>query len=264
MAESDDLKNACKIDVAIRFYEELNDFLKGYPLKRDLEISFYGKRSVKDLIESFGVPHVEVDLILVNGEPAGFGHFLENGDRISVYPVFERLSISGISKLRERPLRDARFVLDVHLGKLARYLRLLGFDAEYGNGWDDAEILGISNSRNSIILTRDRQLLKRSAVERGMHIRNSDPFRQTVEVLRRLDLWDEMEPFTRCMACNGIIAEVMDEKEYSCFFEGLPPRVKIWCREIYRCSGCGKIYWKGSHYDRMTEFVQRILEEKDQ
>lgn len=120
MTEKEAVRDVDLIKGSIRFYEELNDFLRGYPEKEDLPYAFSGRRSVKDLIESFGIPHVEVDMILVNGDSVGFGYRVKDGDRISVYPIFERFNIEGISRLRPEALRDPRFIADVHLGQLAQ------------------------------------------------------------------------------------------------------------------------------------------------
>ena len=242
-----------------RFYEELNDFLPRDRRKRDLEVGFPGRRSVKDLIESMGVPHVEVDLILVNGEPVNFGHILSDGDRVSVYPVFERLDIGGVTRLRPSPLREPRFVLDVHLRKLARKMRLLGFDVDYAERRDDPELASIAERENRILLTRDRRLLMRKNVSRGLIVRNTDPAEQVMEILRRLDLGPKIRPFTRCIACNGEVGRLLPGSASFEEARGLiPPGVLSWCGEYYRCGGCGKVYWKGSHYERLMEQVKRI------
>ena len=118
-----------------RFYEELNDFLPKEKRKKRFEHNFIDRASVKDVIESFGVPHTEVDLIIVNGESKNFSYIINDGDDISVYPVFESIDISNLQKLRPEPLREPKFILDVHLGTLARYLRMLGFDTNYRNDY---------------------------------------------------------------------------------------------------------------------------------
>jgi uncharacterized protein with PIN domain len=245
--------------VTVRFYEELNDFLPQQDRKSDLELSFSGRRSIKDFIESMGVPHVEVDLILVHGVSVDFNYLIQDGDRISVYPVFERLPIEGVTRLRPEPLRLTRFVLDVHLRKLARRLRLLGFDTDYGETRDDPELAEISANENRILLTRDRGLLKRKIVTRGLIIRNTDPEKQVIEVIERLHLRNSIKPFTRCISCNGIIKSLDMKSE---LFHGrkgtVPPGVLAWCSEYYICDSCGKIYWKGSHYDRMVSFIEKI------
>lgn len=242
--------------VTIRFYEELNDFLLQERRKRDISFSYPGKRSVKDLIESLGVPHVEVDLILINGESVAFDYNVCDGDRISVYPVFERLDIESITRLRDLPLRDIRFVLDVHLRKLARRLRLLGFDVDYQEGRDDDELADISEQTGRLLMSRDRQLLMRRKVTRGMAIRNTNPDKQVLEVLERLDLWKQCKPFSRCMECNSAVKRVLPgSEEYVRLLNAVPDGVREWCSEYRRCSGCGKIYWEGSHYDKLKKIV---------
>lgn len=263
MIKTNAMENTNENIILIRFYSELNDFLRNHPKKEDIRYSFQGRRSIKDLIESFGVPHVEVDLILVNGISTGFDYIVKNGDRISVYPMFESCNIEAISKLKRKALRDTKFVLDVHLGKLALYLRLLGFDTDYRNFRDDAELAEISKEQQRILLTRDRQLLMRSIVEKGLIIRNTDPFLQIVEILNRLDLWDVVIPFSRCTVCNGKIIEIHKEDEaFIHIFNELPHKVKSWCKEIYKCTNCGKIYWKGSHYDKLMIFIEKIMNER--
>ena len=250
-------------NVIIRFYEELNDLIPKEMRKTNYEFSFSGRRSVKDLIESFGAPHVEVDLILVNGESVDFSYIVNDGDRISVYPVFERLSIEGVTRLRPFPLRDLRFVLDVHLRKLARRLRLLGFDVDYKDIRDDRELAEVSKRTGRVLLTRDRQLLMRRNVSRGMIIRNTDPYKQIVEVIERLDLKSLCRPFSRCIECNGTIQEISSEEdEFISILNRIPEGVLCWCHEYSICASCDKIYWKGSHYDKLKTLVDMVIEEK--
>jgi uncharacterized protein with PIN domain/sulfur carrier protein ThiS len=247
--------------ISIRFYEELNDFIRRDMRKKDMDMVFSGRRSVKDLIESLGVPHVEVDLILANGRSVGFEHIVEDGDRISVYPVFESLDLSGLTRLRRIPLRDIRFVLDVHLRKLARRLRLLGFDTDYGENRDDGELARISAAESRVLLTRDRGLLMRRMVERGLYVRSTDPEKQLEEILDRLDLRRQCRPFTRCLECNGKIEE-MDKNKWTGIIEReVPPGVRAWCGDYSRCSSCGKIYWRGSHYDRLKKIAEKTAAE---
>lgn len=247
-------------NIIIRFYEELNFFLPRDKRKRDIEFTFNGRRSVKDLIEFFGVPHVEVDLILINGESVDFSYIVQNGDRISVYPVFETLSIENVTRLRPVPLRNTRFVLDVHLRKLAKRLRLLGFDVDYEKDRDDEELAEISEADKKILLTRDRQLLMRKNVSRGMYVKNTDPKEQISEVLNRLDLWSKCKPFSRCIDCNGSFKKLEYEgKDFNKVKSDIPECVLGWCREYFQCASCKKIYWKGSHFDKLTKIINRIL-----
>ncbi len=237
-----------------RFYAELNDFL---PRRRRFANSVYqfpDHPSVKDAIEAQGVPHTEVELILVNGESRNFDYQMQDGDRVSVYPVFELLDVSPLLRVRPEPLREARFVLDAHLGRLAVYLRLLGFDTLYRNDYGDEELARISHEEARILLTRDRGLLKRGAVTHGYAVRQTAYREQVAEVLRRFDLYAAVRPFTRCLACNGLLEPV--EKE--AVLEQLPENTREYFQEFWRCASCGKVYWKGSHYEHMREFVEGI------
>lgn len=163
------------------------------------------------MIESLGVPHTEVDLILVDGEPVDFSYIVQNGDRISVYPVFEAVDITPLVRLRAHPLRVVRFVLDNHLGKLATYLRLLGFDALYRNDYNDEVLARLSVEERRILLTRDRGLLKRGGITHGYCVRGTDPEQQLLEVIRRFDLGSATRPFNRCLLCNSLLEPVSKE-----------------------------------------------------
>jgi uncharacterized protein with PIN domain len=231
-----------------RFYEELNDFLLPAQRKRSLEYRFQGHPGIKDPIEAFGVPHTEVDLIVVNGESVGFDYQLQTGDRVAVYPMFESFDISPLVKLREKPLRRTAFVLDVNLGKLARRLRMLGFDALYDNRYEDAEVADIAAAEGRIVLTRDRRLLFAKRITHGYWVRSTDPRRQVDEVLTRFDLRRQIRPFRRCMRCNGLLREVVPKAEV---LDRLEPKTKLYYERFYQCGGCGKVYWEGSHIEDM-------------
>jgi hypothetical protein len=241
---------------SFRFYAELNDFLPESRKRRRFEHAFFGKPAVKDVIESIGVPHTEIDLILVNGESVAFDHPLREGMRVSVYPVFEAIDISPILRVRPEPLRETRFVLDTHMGRLAGYLRLLGFDARYRNDFRDATLAQISQSERRILLTRDRGLLKRTEVTHGYCIRSSHPREQLIEVLRRFDLFDSVKPFTRCLRCNDRIESVSKEQ----MLDLIPEQTRRHFYEFFQCMGCKQVYWRGSHYERMRRFVRGVLE----
>jgi uncharacterized protein with PIN domain len=246
--------NGWRRTAQFRFYEELNDFLPTQWQKREFDYAFDGTPAVKDCIEAVGVPHTEVDLILVDGASVDFEHRLKGGERVAVYPVFERLDISAVNRLRPKPLREPQFILDVHLGKLARYLRLLGFDVVYENDLGDAEIAARAVGERRIVLTRDRGLLKRSEVTHGLWLRNTDPRRQLIEVIARLDLRQRIAPFSRCMECNGVLEKVPE----SVVRHALPEGVRGRYETIARCPGCHRRYWPGSHYARLSELVSSL------
>lgn len=237
-----------------RFYAELNDFLPPERRARTFPHDFIDTAAVKDMVESFGVPHTEVDLILVNGESVDFGHIVREGDRISVYPVFEAFDIAPLSRVRPEPLREPRFVLDLHLGRLAGYLRMAGFDAAYRNDYADEELARISRGEGRILLTRDRGLLKRGMVTHGYCVRETAVREQLVEVLRRFDLFRLLRPFVRCMRCNAPLERARPEEVAA----RVPPEAARLHDEFLACPGCGRVYWKGGHYRRMRCFLESI------
>jgi uncharacterized protein with PIN domain len=236
-----------------RFYEELNDFLPRARRKRSFVHAFRGTPSVKDTIEALGVPHVEVDLILVDGRSVGFTHRLHGGERVAVYPVFERLDISPVVRLRPAPLRVTRFVADVHLGTLARYLRLLGFDTRWRNDLDDYAIVALATAERRIILSRDRGLLCHGAVTHGYWLRSTEPAVQLEEVVRALDLGGQLRPYTRCMECNTALEPI----ERKAAAHRVPLQVYLVHRDFTRCPGCGRVFWPGSHRRRLETLVDR-------
>lgn len=238
-----------------RFYEELNDFLPAERRKIAFDFAFNGTPSVKDCIEALGVPHPEVDLIFVDDVSVGFDHLLRGGERVAVYPMFERLDITPINHLRPRPLRESRFVLDVHLGKLARYLRLLGFDASYDRACADSTLAAISRKERRILLTRDKGLLKRKEVTRGYWLRNTQPRLQIAEVVEVLDLYSAVRIFSRCMVCNHPL-ETVDE---AIVRDELPAGLRGRLGRISRCRSCGRLYWPGSHYERLVDLVTNLI-----
>lgn len=238
-----------------RFYEELNDFLPSGRRKKSSGYLFAGNPSVKDAIEAQGIPHTEVDMILINGISVDFSCKLNNGDNVSVYPVFESFDISGLTRLRKEPLRDIRFILDVHLGKLARYLRLAGYDALYSKEYVDIEIIKISLAEKRIILTRDKGLLKNRKVTHGYWIRSTRPAEQFTEVFEKFSLHRLSDPFTLCLDCNTQLMNVSKEE----IEEQLLPATKKHFDNFKKCPHCNKVYWEGSHYLRMAEFVNKII-----
>ena len=237
--------------VTFRFYEELNDFLP--PAQRRLSFThvFHARTTVKDMIEALGVLHTEVELILANEVSVDFSYIVQDGDRIAVYPVFEALDITPVLKVRTQVLRNPRFVLDTHLGRLARYLRLLGFDCLYRNDYADEALAEISVTEQRILLTRDRGLLKRRILTHGYYLRATDPRKQVCEVIRRLDLGQLSRTFTRCARCNGSIEPVAKHM----IAARLEPNTCRYFHEFWTCRACRQVYWKGSHYTRLKTLM---------
>lgn len=243
------------MQIQLRFYEELNDFLTKDKRKVSFHHTILPGATVKDVIESFGVPHTEVDLILVNGISIDFNYQLQNNDSISVYPTFESLDISPVIKLRPKPLRQSRFILDVHLGKLARRLRLLGFDTVYENNFNDQEIVQRSVAENRIILTRDVGLLKNKIITHGYWMRQTDPEKQVKEIVQRFDLIKQCNPFTRCLKCNGLLHAVEKQNIQN----KLLPHTNKYYQYFVQCQQCLKLYWQGSHYQKLKKWCDNII-----
>jgi uncharacterized protein with PIN domain/sulfur carrier protein ThiS len=240
--------------VHIRFYEELNDLLPPELRKTRFVVSCPEPRSVKDLIESQGVPHTEVDLVLANGESVGFDHVVRDGDDVAVYPVFESFDIRNVSRLRRSPLRRVRFIADVHLGKLVRRLRLLGFDCLYDTSMGDPELAEISHRQNRVLLTRDKGLLMRSMVTHGIYIRSDRAQEQVRQVVDRLHLQNEIKPWSRCLTCNGLLETVERESVR----DDVPEFTYRTQSEFHRCRTCGKVFWAGSHWSKLQRFIEEV------
>ncbi|MBL1177481.1 Mut7-C RNAse domain-containing protein [Pantanalinema sp. GBBB05] len=237
-----------------RFYGTLKDFLSPDRRQTTILYAFKTAGSIKDAIEALGVPHPEVDLILVNGESVDFDYLIQANDRVSVYPAFTTLDVSSVTRVRPRFPRPFRFVADVHLGKLATSLRLLGFDTWYHNQADDQQLAEISSRDDRILLTQDRGLLKRRVVTYGYLVRHHEVYSQVVEVLQRFELFEAIAPMTRCLRCSGEL-KLVDKVT---IHEQLEPLTQQYYDEFFQCQTCGQIYWKGTHYQRLQQFVDRV------
>ncbi len=240
--------------VTFRFYAELNDLLPEPSRFRDVEFEFHVAPTVKDAVESLGVPHTEIDVILVNGKSVDFGYRLTDGDRISVYPVFESLDVSDLVRLRPDPLRETKFVLDVHLGRLASLLRIAGFDTLYETNAADEDLVRTSLRQRRVLLTRDVGLLKRSELTHAYYVRSTERRAQFAEVLDRFDLRKRANPFTRCPRCNGLLEEV----DRPVVEHLLQPGTASFFDDFRRCRDCGRPYWKGAHSAGLADLLDEL------
>ena len=322
--------------VRVRFYQELGDFLAPHRRGREFELTVHDGTTTKALVEHCGVPHGEVDLLLVDGESVDFACKLQDGQRVSVYPVFESFDISALTRVRPVPLRVVRFLVDANLAKLASLLRMCGLDAtdagmlyrtaggttaggaaanspgadqsgrvgEAGGArsaddahvvdqvWcadrenaademarpdetgdagrdgrsyravpsaraddEDARLVAAARREQRIILTRDRRLLERRAVTHGCYVRSQDPEQQLLFVLRRFDLAAAVRPFSRCMRCN----EPLQPVAKAAVLHRLPPMVRVEQHSFSRCPRCARLYWPGSHWQRMRRRLDTLL-----
>lgn len=241
--------------VYFRFYEELNDHFPEEMRQTWFEYPLNDRISIRQAISSLGVSPAEVDLILVNQISKGFDYLLQDGDRISVYPVFELFDISGISELRDKPLREIRFICDVHLGKLSRYMRMFGFDTLYSNRYTNEQIIRIATEERRIILSRNYRLVRDKRVTHSYWIRSSVPLEQIRDLVDKLDLSKSINPLTRCMECNGVLLPV-DKRQ---ILPRLEPHTANYFDEFFRCDTCDRIYWKGSHFENMINFIHQYI-----
>jgi uncharacterized protein with PIN domain len=237
--------------IRLTFHGNLSFFLKSKTPGIERQLS--ERTSIKDVIEACGVPHTEVDLILVNGHPVDFAAILTQDAVVDVYPANglssplfpeDRLQVRGIEK----------FVADGHLGKLVRDLRLLGIDVTYDRAAEDRQLVRTASDENRALLTRDRRLLMHAAVRHGYYLRSQNPLEQTVEVLRRFNLSHAFTPFSRCLRCN----ESLEPAKKAEVFEELEPLTRIYYEQFRRCRGCGQVYWSGSHFDKLRARVEEI------
>ncbi len=239
---------------SVRLYAELNDFLPAAARGREFAVPLPENASVRSVLEHLEIPVDHVDLVLVNGSTSDLNAPLKDGDRVSAYPVFESFDISPLVHLRDRPLRRPRFVLDTHLGKLASGLRMLGFDSLYRNDFMDEELIRLSVDESRTLLTRDRLLLEHPSVTRGYRVQATDPREQLLEVIRRFDLIGSSLPFERCIRCNAVL-RIIPKEQVSGRLQAL---TRMRFDEFWLCPGCDRIYWKGSHYQKMSAFIEGL------
>ncbi len=239
----------------IHFHEPLQKLLRSKKGEHQVRIEFNSHQTIKHLVESLGVPHTEVGQLQVLDGLIGFGYEVKHGDRVHVYPATPDLDqLSGMFENGKIAI-PARFILDNHLGKLAADLRMLGFDADYSNQYQDQELAETAVAQVKILLTRDRQLLMRKSVRYGYLLRSLQPDEQLLEILARFDLYADIQLFKRCIRCNQLLVQV--EKET--IEHRLEPLTKKYFNEFHICSGCQQVYWAGSHLERMEARITDIF-----
>jgi uncharacterized protein with PIN domain len=241
--------------ITVRCFAELNDFLPPGKKQTPFALTLKEPVTVGEVAEILGIPLSEVDLVTANGTPVGRSYRPLEGDFLAIYPVFENFDISALQTAHKEPLRISRFILDAHLGKLARYLRMLGFDSLYRNDYSDLEIIETARDQKRIILTRDKLLLQSPRMDHGYYVRSVEKHAQLTEVVKKFDLFSQFRSFTRCMTCNSellpaskeMIRDRLDPGIYRCF------------DTFYHCPSCDKFFWRGSHFNRMERLIRDII-----
>lgn len=234
--------------VRIQLHDSLNDLAAKKDKGKVLEYEFHGTARAKDALEAVGVPHTEIGELTIDGRTAMLSDAVKGGETIEAFPP-------EIGAIPANFGHRAKFVADVHLGTLAKYLRMLGFDTLYDNRYEDEEIAVIASGESRIVLTRDKELLKRNEVKAGYWLRSKNPADQLIEVFSRYALYSATKPFTICLECNGTLKPV-DKMEVE---NRLSEKTKRYFDEYAICKTCGKIFWKGSHYENMSRFIKEIV-----
>lgn len=228
--------------IRLRLHGELRFFIP----EVERTLAFKGEPSLKHLLEGAGVPHPEIDWLRVDGFPVPLDS-----------PARPGSIVEAGSALRSQPQGEPwRFILDCHLGRLAKHLRLLGFDTRFQTHSPDEWLARVSADEGRWLLTRDRALLFRAIIRRGYLVRSPAPREQLSAVLARHSCAASARPLSRCLVCNaGLTSESLETG-----LAEAPPKTRLWCREFHRCPACRKLYWKGSHYDRLMALVEAQLD----
>jgi len=240
----------------VRCYAELNEFLPLEHRYNEFPLLFSEPFNVAKLLDRLNIPLNSVEIILVDGKSVSAKFSLSEGNRISLYPIFESFDIRSLLHLHSAPLRHIKFIADVHLGKLARYLRLFGFDTAYNSSFSFSSILSIAELEQRCILSKSIAYKEKPSVTKYFHIQSSIPEEQLTETFSRFDLWLSSKPFTRCLKCNTLLVKRSIDNVNK---NKIPPRILTMFNEYMCCSSCQQYYWKGSHYKRMEEFIGEFL-----
>jgi uncharacterized protein with PIN domain len=245
------------LSILFQFYGELNDFLPRHRRNTEFGETFKDKRSIKDAIESLGVPHTEIDIIIANGKSTDFEYILQDGDCFSIYPLFDRIAFPEILHLRRFPPYKKRFVADIHLGNIVKYMRALGIDVCFNMNDSPRDIIGKSNQEKRIILTKSIKLLKHKEVAYGYYVRPGPVETIIRKIIDVMKLEDDVLPFSRCLCCNGVLVAIEKGK----ISERIPPRTRGIFDDYVYCETCDKIYWAGSHVIKMKKVLARIWDQ---
>lgn len=212
------------------------------------------------MVESLRIPHTEIGVILVNHTLVDSSFRLQDGDQVEIFPPGRDAIHADSNPIEDKgnSARQSGFLLDNHLGKLAIYLRLLGFDTWYRNDYQDQELASLAEKTGRILLTRDRGLLMRKQVVKGCCILSLSPKEQLGEVLLRYDLLAQITPFKRCLRCNYPLESVAKSE----IIDRLLPLTRQYYQEFHICRRCNQIYWKGSHYDHMLQFIEQLRDQQ--
>ncbi|MFA6284500.1 MAG: Mut7-C RNAse domain-containing protein [Desulfurivibrionaceae bacterium] len=244
----------------INFWGNLKGLLRlPFRGQKRVEYQLTRQASVKDIIEALGVPHTEVGRLIVAGREISFSAPGADDDTLDVYPLSPPVDVTVPTLLRPKSLPGVAFAVDMNVGKLATLLRMAGFDTFFRNDISDPELVEAAVREKRILLSKDMDLLKRKEVAFGYLVREIDPEKQLAEIVRLFGIKEQFKPLSRCLRCNGLLQPV----EKGRIIEQLEPLTKKYYDSFRQCLGCGKIYWAGSHRDKMLEVLNRYGEYRD-
>ena len=240
--------------IIINFHEQLNFFLKRGHKGRGIEYPLTRRASVKDIIESFGVPHTETGCILFNNTPVDFSFIPASCGTLQVDAIPTPFKLRQPSLLRPEPADNIKFIADVNVIKLGKLLILLGFDVVFSPSWSDGKIADMADKTGRIVLTRDTGLLKRSKIVFARRIRADLPYDQLVETILFFGLTPFISFFSRCTKCNKKLKPVSKRE----VLDLLEPKTKLYFNSFFQCPECKKVFWQGSHYDNILKKIASL------
>ncbi len=241
-----------KQTITIALSEGLRGLLRHGLIDDPIEYRLERRASIKDIVESLGIPHTEIGTIQVGNRTTDFAFLPGPGQRIRVSEITPPFDVTRPSLLRPAPLETIRFVVDVNVGRLAALLRLTGFDVAYGNSLDDSHIAKLAHCENRVVLTKNRALLKRSKIVFGRLVRAMQPENQLIETLQFFGLTGPHNLFSRCLLCNRELKPVAKAD----ILHRLEPKTKKYFNTFKTCPDCNRIYWRGSHCDTMAAMLK--------
>ena len=209
------------------------------------------RASAKDVVESFGIPHTEIGVMRANGREISFSHIVENSETIEISPLYAPIDVLTASLLRPQPLQNITFAVDDNVGKLASLLRMAGLDTYYVNTISDRELVKIAHHEGRILLSKDKDLLKRKMIVFGRLVRAITPKKQLAEIIQLYGLREQLQPFSRCLKCNDLLQPIEKQE----IIDRLEPLTIKYYDSFHTCRSCGNIYWPGSHRERMLTML---------
>ena len=234
---------------------ELADLLsRKYQGNTEIDYPLNRRASIKDIIEALHIPHTEVSAIFFDNREITFSHIPEAGESIFLHSFTPGTNVTRSTLLRPDPLLTTSFIVDINVGKLARLLRMSGFDTLYDPQWQEKEIAELAAADRRILLSRNRDLLRRKCILWGHLVRTEQPEKQLAEVITLFGLHDAIQPFSRCLLCNALLQAV----EKTAIVHRLEPLTRKYYRKFHICPDCEQIYWRGSHHKRMEELIERV------